>query len=137
MSELILMVGLPRSGKTTLARKMTLELNAPLVNPDSIRLAIHGQRFVASAEPYVWAVAKTMVTALFGAGHDRVIVDATHGTRRRREFWLSDSWRRVFRVVDTPKETCLERNSGDAAMAGVIERMHQQWEPIAPDERES
>ena len=36
--DLIVMVGLPRSGKTTWARKQ----GYPIVNPDSIRLAFHG-----------------------------------------------------------------------------------------------
>lgn len=51
---LVLMVGLPRSGKSTIARSGRV----PIVSPDAIRLALHGQPFIASAEPTVWATAK-------------------------------------------------------------------------------
>ncbi|GAF94425.1 unnamed protein product, partial [marine sediment metagenome] len=63
--KLILTVGLPRSGKTTWARKQGI----PMVNPDSIRLALHGKAFIEEAEPMIWTIAKYMVRALFIAGH--------------------------------------------------------------------
>ena len=71
---LILTVGLPRSGKSTWA----MQQGYPVVNPDSIRLALHGHRFREESEEHVWAIAKTMVNSLFIAGHDKVIVDATN-----------------------------------------------------------
>ncbi len=47
---LILMVGLPRSGKTTRAR----QIDHPIVNPDSIRLALHAPHpFLKGMEPFV------------------------------------------------------------------------------------
>ncbi len=128
MNTLIATVGLPRSGKTTWARAQA----RPIVNPDSIRLAIHGQRFVAMAEPWVWATAKTMVRALFLAGHDVVILDATNLTNKRREDWLSKEWQTLFHVLDTPKEECLRRAGPDTEIAAVIERMAREIEPLAP-----
>lgn len=80
---LIVTVGLPRSGKSTWAKRQTF----PVVNPDAIRLALHGQRFYGPAEPFVWATAKLMVRSLFGAAHRKVIVDATNCTRKRRDEW--------------------------------------------------
>jgi predicted kinase len=129
---LILTVGIPRSGKSTWAR----EQNLPVVNPDSIRLALHGQRFQSLSEPFVWAIATVMVRALFLAGHSKIIVDATHTTKKRREFWKDKQWRYVFKVFDTSKEICLKRAEGDAEMIPVIERMHSQYEPLTPDEGE-
>ena len=82
---LIAMVGLPRSGKSTWAKKA----GHPIVSPDAIRLALHGQRFISEAEPFVWAIAKAMVRALFLAGHSAVILDATNNTRKRRDEWKS------------------------------------------------
>ena len=125
---LICTVGLPRSGKSTWARAQAY----PIVNPDSIRLAIHGQAFVAKAEPFVWATAKAMVRALFLAGHDRVILDATNTTRKRRDEWRSDEWATFFKHVDTPKDVCLER--GDCGIGPIIGRMAEQFEPLADDE---
>ena len=139
MSTLILTVGLPQSGKSTWARRQ----GHPIVNPDSLRLALHGKPFIGLAEPFVWAIAKVMVRALFLAGHDTVIVDATNTTRKRRDDWKSRDWERKFQVFGGPemKDVCLERakvTCGDAehlnGLSGAIERMAEQWEPIAEDE---
>lgn len=124
MRTLICTVGLPYSGKSTWARQQCYPV-FPIVCPDEIRLALHGQRFEPRAEPMVWAIAKIMVRALFGAGHDTVILDATNTTPKRREEWLSDEWRTLWKVIDTPVETCLARaeRAGDAEIKPIIEKM--------------
>ena len=132
MNILILTVGLPRSGKSTWASKQ----NLPVVNPDSIRLALHGQRFQSLSEPFVWAISTVMVRALFLAGHSKIIVDATHTTKKRRDFWKDKNWRCVFKVIDTSKELCLKRAEEDPEIIPVIERMHLQYEPLTSDEGE-
>lgn len=132
-------VGLPRSGKTTWAREQGL----PIVNPDSIRLAIHGQPFIAQAEPFVWATAKAMVRALFLAGHDAVILDATNTTAKRRDDWISRSWRREFVIFGQPEEVreicrtrcqAIEDAQRREGLLGAIERMAEQWEGITSGE---
>lgn len=132
---LLCTVGLPRSGKTTWARKQ----NLPIVSPDAIRLALHGQRFIAEAEPHVWAIAKTMVRALFLAGHKMVILDATNNTRKRRDEWQSKEWKTYFKVIDTPASVCLDRAraEGDEYIMPVIERMAAQYEGLQVDEFET
>lgn len=129
---LICTVGLPRSGKSTWAKSQAY----PIVNPDSVRLAIHGQRFVAEAEPFVWATVKAMVRALFLAGHDRVILDATNTTRKRRDEWRSKEWATFFRHFDTPEGVCYDRAeaAGDIGICPIIARMAEQFEPLGDDE---
>ena len=125
---LILMVGLPRSGKSTWAR----EQNVPIVCPDAIRLALHGKRFLQSAEPLVWAMAHLMVESLFLAGHCTVILDATNNTRRRRKEWINPSaWKVQMKVIGTSGYKCIQRAQaeGDLDIIPVIERMAQQYEP--------
>jgi predicted kinase len=118
---LVLCVGLPRSGKSTWARAQ----GVPVVNPDSIRLALHGQRYVARAEPIVWATAKLMVHALFLAGHDTVILDATCLSRARRAEWRSTEWSLGYKVFDTSHEECHRRAAltRDTEIMAVIDRM--------------
>ncbi len=132
---LLCTVGLPRSGKTTWARKQ----NLPIVSPDAIRLALHGQRFIAEAEPHVWAIAKTMVRALFLAGHSHIILDATNMTRKRRDEWQSIEWKTFFKIIDTPARVCLDRAKaeGDEYIVPVIERMAAQYEGLQNDEIET
>lgn len=127
---LIAIVGLPRSGKSTWARKQDL----PIVNPDGIRLAIHGERYLAQAEPWIWTFARTMVEALFNAGHDKVILDCTNITHRERDNWKSSNWDIIFHHVETSKEECLARaaSTNDTEIAEVIKKMAKRFEPLAP-----
>ncbi len=122
--ELFLTVGLPRSGKSTWAR----EQGCPIVNPDSIRLALHGSNYQALAEPFVWAIAKTMVRALFLAGHAKVVLDATNTTQARRHEWRGD-WRVQYQLFDVPADVCIERAkaSGREDLIPVIERMAESF----------
>ena len=130
--RLICTVGLPRSGKTTWGRSQAY----PIVCPDAIRLAVHGQRYVDLAEPFVWAIAKAMVRALFLAGHDHVILDATGITRKRRDEWRSPDWGTFFKYIDTPESVCLDRamSEKDDEIVPVIQRMAAQFEPLGEDE---
>jgi predicted kinase len=132
-NTLIVCVGLPRSGKSTWARAQ----GWPIVNPDSIRLAIHGRRFEERLEPLVWLAAGWMVRALFLAGHETVIVDGTHTTRKRRDAWLSPEWDLYFKPVPTSRQACLERAllANDGEIVPVIERMAANFEDLAQDER--
>lgn len=125
---LVLMVGLPRSGKTTWAKKE----GYPIVNPDSIRYALHGQRFQSLAEPFVWAIALVMVRALFFAGHNKVIVDATHNSKKRRDFWISNDWDIEFHKLNTSRDVCIERAKAinDEEIIPVIERMAEEHEVL-------
>lgn len=131
---LICTVGLPRSGKSTWAQAQ----GYPIVCPDAIRLALHGVCFIASLEPYVWAIAETMVRALFRAGHEHVILDATNCTGKRRETWKCHDWQTFWKVIPTPATTCRERAiaTGDFAILDVIDRMAGQFEPRTKDETE-
>ena len=132
MNTLILTVGLPRSGKSTWANSQLI----PRVNPDAIRLAIHGQAYRRECEHLVWALARTMVDSLFLAGHEEVILDATNGSKARRREWKSDMWTRTYMVFDTPVQECIRRavEGGRDYLCPVIERMAADWEPLEEDE---
>jgi predicted kinase len=122
---LIVTVGLPRAGKSTWARAFSRQHGIPVVSPDAIRLALHGQTYASEAEPFVAAIAKTMVRSLFLAGHSVVIVDATHMTRKRRDAWKSPKWTTRFKVFATPKDECIRRahRKNQAGLVPTIERM--------------
>ena len=133
MRTLIMMVGLPRSGKTTLAQEKYAAY--PRVSPDAIRVAIHGQAFAAEAEPFVWAIAHAMVDALFFAGHGIVVLDACNNTKKRRDEWLHGAWdNRIFEVVETTKDGCIAR-CFKTQLGGVIHRMAEAHEPVSNEER--
>ncbi len=102
---LLVLVGLPFSGKSTKAR----ELGYPIVAPDSVRLAIHGKNYCPQAEGLVWSIMRFMVDALFIAGHDYVILDGTNTKRRRRDQWQNQKWSRKFLVSPLDAYECQQR----------------------------
>ena len=112
MPKLGIMVGLPRSGKSTYCRENLMQDNV-VVCPDKIRLALHGQQFVALAEKFVWAVADTMVRTLLMQGHN-VVIDATNVSRFTRSSWsrLATEFDTKLDIywVTTPAEVCIARN---------------------------
>lgn len=118
---LILTVGLPRSGKTTWAQST----EHPIVSPDAIRFALHGKPFIKQAEPWVWQIARTMVEALFLAGHKSVILDACNLHKQYREEWVSENWTLDLVRFYTDRAECMKRarenDRGD--LIPVIEKM--------------
>ena len=131
---LLLMVGLPQSGKTTVA----MELGFPIVSPDAIRLSLHGQAYMQTVEDLVWSLAKLMVRSLFEAGHHSVIVDATNNTRKRRDAWRQDEeWNLEYHILDTPQKLCIQRAQQNERMdlMPAIERMAEAHEPVVLEER--
>lgn len=127
---LICTVGLPRSGKSTWARKLMF----PRVNPDSIRRAFTGLRWFGPIEHQVWATARTMVRALFLAGHKIVVLDSTNLSRKARDAFTPSEdvdWKRRFILFDTPTLVCKERAEKTyPELCEVIDFMQANWEPI-------
>ena len=129
---LVMTVGLPRSGKSTWARSTQM----PIVSPDAVRKAMHGQDYLSRTEPLVWGVARTMVHSLFGAGHEVVILDACSHTVARRNDWRSQSWQRVFYPLCTDAAECKRRATADCRedLLLVIERMEAAYEGLTGQE---
>lgn len=128
--------GLPRSGKSTLCAKLREYYGAPVVNADAVRLALHGQRFAALAEPMVFAIRQIMVRALFGAGHPLVIYDETNYSRAAREKMQSSEWDCYYIDVPTSPDICKERAiaTGHLDLLPVIDRMWNRHDPLEDDE---
>lgn len=125
-------VGLPRSGKSTWATKQ----GYPIVDTDSIRLAMHGTAWNVHTEKMVWTMAHYMVRALFHAGHTDVILDSTNLTREHREEWICDEWETHPVEFMTSKEECIRRAkaTNQEYLIPIIEDMDSKREPIDNDD---
>ena len=128
MAKLAIMCGLPRSGKTTLAKRLERD-GWVCVCPDDIRLALHGQPFVKEAESSVWAIVWTRAHTLLQGDH-MVLIDATNLTKKSRSSWrkLAEEFGLDLDIylVETPFEVCLERNTGTGAVPeDVLRRMNE------------
>lgn len=133
---LICMMGLPRSGKSTIVRQLRERHHAPVVGRDEIRLAMHGQRYAHEAENFVKAVSDVMIRSLFLAGHEVVIYDETNYSRAARDRHKSDDWNTVFYEVPTTPEICQERAlaTGQPDLVPVIAEMWERKEALGDDE---
>lgn len=121
-----MMVGLPRSGKSTKSK----ELGFPIVEPDAIRKTLCCFPFEPSLEPLVGTIADLMVNSLFNAGHNDVILDETNHNKQRRALWENELWAIKHHLVDTPPEVCVERAvaCGQDYLVPVIHGMWAEWE---------
>ncbi|HEY9299841.1 MAG TPA: AAA family ATPase [Phormidium sp.] len=136
LPALILTVGLPRSGKSTWSRKTGF----PIVNPDSIRLALYGQPFLREAEPMVWTMTRYMIKSLFLAGHQIVILDGTNYTKKFRDEWYNPhQWTCHFKRFNATAQVCIERAeaTGTEYLIPVIEKMSAGFEPLTDFEKKT
>jgi len=71
-----------------------------------------------------------MVRALFLAGHNTVILDATNVTKQRRDEWVSPDWATIFHLVPTTAAECIRRAlaENDHYIIPIIEKMAKEWD---------
>lgn len=125
--EMIVMVGLPRSGKSTYVDKHFS--NYQIICPDEIRLAL-GIQFEPKIESFVWAIHDTILRASLQKGYS-VCIDATNTKKESLLKYQNISKKYEYEMIifamDTPMNVCLERNNGPGSVPNVvIERMDGQ-----------
>lgn len=111
--RLVLMVGIPASGKTTLSRRLT-ERGYAYFNADDIRQQLWGDSADQREPEKVFAIFFARLEEALAAGLD-IVIDNTNINSRHRSpileraasFGYTDIqlW-----VLDVPLEVCLERN---------------------------
>lgn len=136
--RLILMMGLPYAGKTVKAREIAAAVGAAIVNPDAIRYALHGHRFIQDAEEMVWLLARLQVRSCFHYGYQYVVLDACNVSRKRRDEWRGEAlWEVQVAFVSTEASVCRERAKivDDVEILPIIYRMARELEPPHEAER--
>lgn len=109
MAKLIMLIGIPGSGKTTYSKDLSNEYEAIVVSTDRVR-----QTYVGIDEKDVFPTVYKMCFEELNAGRN-VILDATHITPkvRKRSFDALDtfgiSYDKVAVYIDTPVEECVRR----------------------------
>jgi predicted kinase len=132
--KIVLMMGYPRSGKTTYAQKF-LKSNPEYIYlcPDDMRLVIHGQRWYSPAEDLVWATIKFMARYFLNQGKN-ILVDGTFLTFSLRLPWISLAKEfdcdMEFMHISTSPEICMKRAKklGQNDLVPVIARMMTNYE---------
>lgn len=135
-------VGIPGSGKTTVLREVAKHLDISRISPDEIREELIGSQASQSVNAEAWSEAYQRVQAALELGRS-AIVDATHTEAFRRpqtvDMYRSFGAAAVVAVVfDTPLEVAKERNATRERVVPeyALDKMHAALmrEPVSTDE---
>ena len=131
MNELIYLVGLPGSGKSTVANEYT-RLGYEIFSSDSIREELYGSASVQEEPNKVFTVLHKRIKEALKEGKD-CVYDATNVIAKRRIAFLNEikniNARKTCIIVWSSIDTCKERNRlRDRVVPDeVIDRMYKQF----------
>lgn len=138
MGTMYMMIGLPGSGKSTIANEIGKELRIPVVSSDEVRKEVTGSEEDFSKDGYIWGevIPNKLKSALLKGD---VIFDATNlrvrdRNKTKKAIGLEHEYQAIY--VDVPLETCIERqgNRDRKVPPERIEEMHN--EMVAPTTKE-
>ena len=147
-ASLILLIGLPGSGKSSLAQQLLAEdSQSPLISTDAIRSQLFGDEAIQGAWLLVWREVQRQfqqaVVQISCAAARRAIYDATNTQRRHRREVIALARATGFTHVtglwlNTPVWLCLARNRRRDRLVpeDVIFRMHRQLRDAPPSLQE-
>lgn len=137
MPKLIMMKGLPGSGKSTYAKELVEKQDYYRVNKDDLRAMLHNSRWGKDREKYILRWRDQIVRDSLSGGRN-VVVDDTNLAPKHQETLrqIAEDNRAIFEVkfIDTPVEVCIERDLKRPNSVGskVIVDMYNQFLRPAP-----
>ena len=134
---LILLVGVPGSGKTTYAKDY-IERNTIHLSSDTIRAELYGDESIQGDPTEVFSLMQKRAVEALNEGYD-VIYDATNITRKDRASIISvcPKFAKIeAHIIWAPIETCIERDAARDRTVGkeVIDRMLKRFQAPYYDE---
>ena len=136
--KLLLLRGLPASGKTTFAKELVRkDGNWVRVNKDDLRNMLNGGKWSSGRERRVVELERRLVTEALEGGKNVVVDDTNLNPTHERYFkGLAESHNVDFEIkeFDTPLEECIKRDNARPNGVGetVIRRMYNQYLKPAP-----
>jgi len=114
LRKLVVMVGVPGSGKTTLAKKL-VEKGFHYLNADSIRLELYGNEAEQGDKEQVFSLFFQRLEIALEQGLD-IVIDNTNINMRQRRPIIERAQRFSYNdvqlwLLDVPLDVCLQRNA--------------------------
>ena len=139
MTQLIVLIGLPGSGKSSFASWLVAECpRIKVISTDAIRAQLFGSEAVQGSWLLVWHQVEQQMQQAVEQSVD-AIYDATNAVRSHRVEAIASSRTRGFTHItgvwlDTPVQLCLERNHrrDRTVPEEVIWRMHSSLRDAPP-----
>lgn len=135
--ELTMLIGLPRSGKTTYRScRNNVEF---VISADEVRKAVYGARFWPPGENLMWAIRDLMLNYALNQPID-LIIDETNLSRNRRIKAIKKAHENGYfvhgLVFTTDADTCIQRayKTEQEDLVPVIKRMDATKEMPSKDE---
>lgn len=137
--SLILLVGIPGSGKTTYAKKyIERNFNAIHLSSDTIRKELYGDENIQGNPADVFSIMQKRASEALNNGYN-VLYDATNMTRKDRAgiIGVCPKFAKIeCHIIWAPIEVCIERDSKRERTVGkeVIDKMLKRFQAVYYDE---
>lgn len=111
--KLIMLSGLPASGKTTKALEIVEQGNWVRLNRDFLRIMLHFDKWSGRNEGITVNVEKALARTLLATGHN-IVIDDTNLNPKNKEMWSTIARecdaQFEYIYIDTPWGVCVERD---------------------------
>ena len=130
--KLFYMVGLPGSGKSTIAKLISKQYHAEVFSSDALREELYGDIDDKKHNQEVFAELHRRIKVCLKSGKD-VVYDAYNISSKRRMAFLREikniPCKKVCVIAAIPYEACLENNlkRNRHVPQWAIKRMYRQW----------
>lgn len=137
MPKLLMLKGLPGSGKSTYARTLVGEQQYVRVNKDDLRAMLHNSKHSKAREDQVLKIRDYITRTALAAGRNVVIDDTNFAPIHEitlRNIAVKTDAQFSTEFIDTPVEVCIERDLKRLNSVGqkVILQMYDQYLKPAP-----
>lgn len=139
MAELLILIGLPGSGKSTLGQRWATLWGWDWVSTDAIRAELYGDERIQGEWLRILGVVEQRLQTIVTAQKPGAIYDATNAHRQSRQQLIQDarSWgyARVSALwLDVPFDICVRQNQrrDRTVPLEILERMNRQLQDAPP-----
>lgn len=138
MNQLLMLKGLPASGKTTYAKQLLTVGNWKRVNKDDLRAMLDNYRWSKQNEKFVLELRDKIISDALYRGLNVVVDDTNFNPKHEEDFLRIAEMSRVgfeVKFFDTPIEDCIERDLKRPVSVGerVIRQMYDQYLKPKPE----